>query len=579
MKEASTMTRPSIIFAGCVRDNAPYLQQVLANCGRLATTAEKALFIFAENDSVDATKMILAEWCDGHDNAHILCFDGLHASLRKRTERLAFLRNYILGFIKERGFVDYDALCIMDFDEVNVNEISADSFVAATEFLFSRAANAGVFAVSDPIYYDIYALRHEHWCDSDCWKVFRSVPLSNKAEAFQSLVCDRQVPIEKSHPPISVISAFGGLALYRLSYALQATYVGLDQDGEESCEHVSFNEDIKKLGGELYLFPALRNSAPWQHCFNGRHQKTMRFSNGGLEIELLAPQSHQLDNYLHAYPLYDRRLPTLLTVFNRIFGDASVLDIGANILDTIALMRLSGVRLSKSISVDASLEFYKYAKFNAEKNAAHFQNNEIIWGFVGAEEDRGNIAAKNGTGNIRNIRRHDNMQALLEPRRVAFSDLAPKGTDLVKTDLDGYDHVVIQQNLAWLRRWKPMLWVEAQIEDAADISAWSNVLLALADDFPYVAAFDNFGFCLCAGTMTEKWNVVLELIGIGARYKLNESNLGTPRFYYLDILFMPRHRAQVFHDFIGQLPEMTPAVARSTGSRELAPEKYHEQVG
>lgn len=576
----------SIIFAGCVRDNAAHLQRVLANCARLGAAAEKTFFIFAENDSIDATKTMLAEWCEGRDNAQILCLDGLHARLRKRTERIAFLRNHILRFIKERNLVGYDALCIMDFDEVNANEISLDGFVAATDFLFSHPENAGVFAVSDPVYYDIYALRHEDWCKSDCWKEFRAAPVSDKAEAFQSLVCDRQVPIEKTHPPIAVTSAFGGMALYRLSYALQAIYVGLDLSGDETCEHVSFNEDIKRLGGNLYIFPALRNIAPWEHCFNARSQKAMRFANGGLEIELLAPQSHQLDHYLNAYPLYDRRLPLLLTVFNRIFGDASVLDIGSNILDTIALMQLSNVRLSKSISVDASLEFYKYAKFNVEKNAAHFRNSEIIWAFVGAEEDRGNIAARNGTGNVRDLRSHGNMQALLEPRRVAFSDLAPSGVDLVKTDLDGYDQVVIRQNLAWLKRWKPMLWVEAQIEDGADIPAWSNILLALADDFPYVAAFDNFGFCLCAGSMIEKWNVVLELIGIAARYKANESTHGIPRFYYLDILFMPRHRERVFQEFIGQLPEMTPAacvavpiVAPSIGSREPAPEEYHERVG
>ena len=303
----------------------------------------------------------------------------------------------------------------------------------------------------------------------------------------------------------------------------------------------------------------------------------MSFSNDGIEIELLAPQSHKLDHYLNSYPLYDRRLSALLSVFNRIFGDASVLDIGANIFDTIALMRLSGVQLSRSISVDASLEFYKYARFNLEKNRAYFGGSEIVWGFVGTEEDCGNVTARNGTGNVRDVKRHGAARSLLEPRCVNFSDLAPAGMDLVKTDLDGYDHVVIRQNLAWLKRWKPMLWVEAQIEDQADISAWSNVLLTLADDFPYVAVFDNFGFCLCAGTMIDKWNVVLELIAIGARYKANETKLGLPRFYYLDILFVPRHREHVFQEFIGQLPEMAD-VMPSMNQFEPALEDDHEQV-
>ncbi len=53
----------SIVFAGCVRNAGPFLKEVLANCERLAATAETAFFIFAENDSTDAIKAILTEWC------------------------------------------------------------------------------------------------------------------------------------------------------------------------------------------------------------------------------------------------------------------------------------------------------------------------------------------------------------------------------------------------------------------------------------------------------------------------------------------------------------------------------------
>ncbi|MDR3406871.1 MAG: hypothetical protein P4L68_00045, partial [Methylovirgula sp.] len=127
----------SIIFAGCVRDCAAHLQQVLANCARLAVATEKAFFLFAENDSADATKAILANWCEGRINARILCFDGLHRRLSKRTERIAFLRNQILRSIRELGLTDYDTLCVLDFDEVNAGVIAPEGFAAAMEFLLS----------------------------------------------------------------------------------------------------------------------------------------------------------------------------------------------------------------------------------------------------------------------------------------------------------------------------------------------------------------------------------------------------------------------------------------------------------
>jgi hypothetical protein len=375
-----------------------------------------------------------------------------------------------------------------------------------------------------------------------------------------------------------VDSAFGGLALYRLDQALGARYVGLDSDGEEACEHVAFNADLRQRGGKLYVLPGLRNATPWVHCLNGRPQKTLHLGSGPRKIELIAPQSHQLDHYLKTYPLYDRRLPLLLNVFNQIVGDASVLDIGANILDTIALMWLSNVRLKRSISVDASLEFYKYAKLNAERNPMHARNCEILWGFVGEEQDRGNVAPVNGTGNVRELRRRGQLRSLLEPKHVSFADLAADGVDLVKTDLDGYDQIVIHENLAWLKRWKPILWAEAQIENSADIAAWSSNFLALAEDFPFIAAFDNFGFCLCAGTMIDKWNVVLDLIGVGARYKAHQATTGQPRFYYLDIVFVPQRFAAVFNEFTGRISELR-MTAGAAGSMAASARGYHVQAG
>jgi hypothetical protein len=466
-----------------------------------------------------------------------------------------------LDFINEQRLAYYDTLCLMDFDEVNACKIASEGFSAALEFLFSSRENAGVFAVSDPVYYDIYALRHEHWSPGDCWKAFRAARVERRAAVFQTLVCDRQVPIGKNEAPILVDSAFGGLALYRLSYALKASYVGIDDDGEETCEHVSFNKDIGRAGGKLYIFPRLRNSTPWGHCLNGRAQKTIRLSNSALQMELVAPQSHQLDHYLSSYPSYGRRLPLLLTVFNRVVGGASVLTIGPEILDTVALMRLCGVNLPKAICVDACLEVYKYAEINAAKNPALGETAEIVWGFVGAGEDRGNTVRVNGIGNFDELQRYGQLQSLLEPRHVTFDDLAPSGLDLIKADLEGYDHVVIHQNLAWLDRWKPMLWLEVHIKDGDDISVRRDNLLALAEGFYYVAVFDKCGLCLCAGEMTEKCNTLLELIGIGCRYGSNETGANETKFYRFDFLFVPQHLAEVFQDFVRALPEISTAQA------------------
>ena len=546
----------SVIFAGCLKDVQAYLKDVLANCERLEATVERAFFIFAENDSTDGTKAVLQDWRASRENVYVFCCDGLGQNMPLRTQRLAFLRNRILSLVTELGLSNYDMLCLMDIDDVNAGEIEPEGFRAATEFLFSKPEHAAVFAVSDPVYYDIWALRHPEWCPVDCW--WEVGHAQNKAEAYKRFVMDRQVPVDRNRAPIPVNSAFNGIGLYKTGFALKASnaYVGLDEEGRETCEHVNFNETIVKAGGSLYVFPRLRNRASLGYLAGGRENKTIQLSGNSGAIVLLAPSSHLLDKYLQEYPLYDRRLPLLLAVFNRIAGQVSLLDIGCNILDTIALIKVSGVSLSRSISVDGSLEFYKYAIFNAQRHPAYFGNCEIIWGFAGDAEDCGNIAAENGTGSARHMQRRDELPDFLAPRPVTFADLASTGVDVVKTDLDGYDQKAILQNMDWLLRFKPVLWTEANVDNADDISLWSDILHRLADEFPHVAVFDNFGFCMCAGSLAEKLNTVIDLIALGARYRAYAPSTGTPRFYYVNLMLCPHRFEPIFKAFVDGLPEM-----------------------
>ena len=63
-------------------------------------------------------------------------------------------------------------------------------------------------------------------------------------------------------PPIRVLSAFGGTGIYKLTLAVAARYVGLDDKGRETCEHVAFNAGVRKAGGQLYIYPALVTRSP-----------------------------------------------------------------------------------------------------------------------------------------------------------------------------------------------------------------------------------------------------------------------------------------------------------------------------
>src|SRR6266404_8686278 len=88
---------------------------------------------------------------------------------------------------------------------------------------------------------------------------------ASKRPNFANLT--RQIMIPLSLPPIGVRSAFGGLGLYKMRFALGARYRGVDARGREVSEHVAFNETIGRAGGQFHIFPPLMVRAPQEHLY------------------------------------------------------------------------------------------------------------------------------------------------------------------------------------------------------------------------------------------------------------------------------------------------------------------------
>jgi len=257
----------SAVFAGVARDCATHLPGVLDNLGRFARTYDQASFVFAVSDSRDDTRAILERWLADGRQGRVIDLGTLDDRLPRRTERIAFARNACLEEIAHSG-TGGDHLVVADLDDVLGAPIAVDGFARAAAWLDADRARAGVMANATPRYYDVWALRHDPWCPDDCWH-----PIWGRApdEAFEAAkfreVFARQIEIPPLVPPIAVRSAFGGLAIYRLSSALAARYGGVDTMGRETSEHVAFNAAIARAGGQLHIFPALQVHAPRQHLY------------------------------------------------------------------------------------------------------------------------------------------------------------------------------------------------------------------------------------------------------------------------------------------------------------------------
>jgi hypothetical protein len=260
------------IFAGCARDCAEPLPAVLRNIDTLSRLFDEAAFLIAENDSKDATKQLLQDWGKTRSGFRLVCMDGL-GLLPFRTVRLALARNTYLEIIRSSRLSDFDYLFVMDMDGVNERELDPHAVERCLEFLEADARHAGMMANQSGIYYDLWGLRHATRCPRDVWEEVLEYAIVHSCadeEAFKKAYSPRIFSLPADAAPLEVSSAFGGLAIYKLPYALASAYAGKQTKTIKSppdqfhvsmqvCEHVAFNERITKQGGRLFIAPWLVN--------------------------------------------------------------------------------------------------------------------------------------------------------------------------------------------------------------------------------------------------------------------------------------------------------------------------------
>src|ERR1017187_5636311 len=209
-----TNNRARAVFAGCVKNCAQHLPAVLRNIERIATLFSESAFVFVENDSTDGTKQILSNWGSGRTNFTRLPLDGLDQAEPIRTRRIEFARNAYYQMIRSGNLASFDYLIVLDFDEVNAQEIDLAVFRRALSFLDATPDTAAVFANQPEAYYDLWALRHHKLCPADIWvEVFeyaRAHAVSHET-ACGEIFTRRAFSLPASDAPLEVDSAFGGL--------------------------------------------------------------------------------------------------------------------------------------------------------------------------------------------------------------------------------------------------------------------------------------------------------------------------------------------------------------------------------
>ncbi|WP_448560743.1 hypothetical protein [Trichothermofontia sp.] len=528
-----------IFVYGLIKNAEKYLEMQVSQLYKaLEGTNISFDVLLLENDSKDNTKAICSALSLKYRNLVIHCYDGVDTTYPLRTDRLAFLRNKALNKARNSGAYTY--LLALDMDGPNF-AINSFDLETALDFLSSHLEVGAVFPNSKPFYYDAYALRSAGQYSFDA-----SRPLISVFEC--------QLVIPTSSNPVEVISAFNGAGLYKLeSIPEKAEYVGYDKESQPTCEHVSINQAIYKNGYKLVILPQWCTQAPLEHIIPylnpyGDGSKTMKITRGNLEVNLYMPKDHPFPQYFNNYPLYDRRFPLLAFLFCTQEPNKSITDIGSNILDGAALVRLTDAR-NKIYAIDGCYQFCKYALLNKHINSL-LENIEVIWGFVGPAELAVHLYPHQGSASIQH-----NYRSNIQPPVIQLENFeTQEQVGLIKIDTDGLDVNILSGSIPYLKRNFPVIFTECLVQSESEIKQWSDLLVELGSDYTYYVVFDNFGFCLYAGSDR---NIVLTLIEIAFRYSKPENiGLSGTRIYYVDMCIFPHNQEPLFSAFKDCLHEL-----------------------
>ena len=212
-------------------------------------------FLFVESDSNDDTLIILEKLASSRSNFKYFSLGNLESIIPSRTERIAFCRNKYLEYLHVNA-ARFEYLIVVDSDGVVSKVDDSNAFSIPDNNWYALAANVNGF------YYDLWALRAESWCNHDCWKTYRYLIGIGMSEysSYKISVWSPMISLNQQGANLNVNSAFGGFAIYKVnSIPKSARYIGLDSEGGEVCEHVSFNLAIKRnnLNSGMYILPGL----------------------------------------------------------------------------------------------------------------------------------------------------------------------------------------------------------------------------------------------------------------------------------------------------------------------------------
>jgi len=247
-----------------------------------------------------------------------------------------------------------------------------------------------------------------------------------------------------------------------------------------------------------------------------------------------APQTHLLVKALQSQPYRDLCVGITAKYISAKYPDRSIIDIGANIGDTAAI--ISTYSQNKLILIEASDYYFDILV----RNTSQFPNEVVAKKclILDGSHISGSFTHRGGTAWCR-----EGIESQLRIKTERLTDVVDEDACYLKTDTDGYDFQILIDNLKWLAKVRPAILFENQIRSTRDLINSNDLYTRLTQiGYGYFMVWDELGFHLTSTTSLDV------LIGLNRYlYKVWQSKNGGPKSVYnYDVLCLHESDADVY---------------------------------
>lgn len=257
-----------------------------------------------------------------------------------------------------------------------------------------------------------------------------------------------------------------------------------------------------------------------------------KIKRGAYEIE--APENHLLIKVLKSQPYRDLCVGITAKYISAKYPDATMIDIGANIGDTAAL--IATYARNKLILIEASDYFYDILV----RNTSQLPNDIVIKKVLISDGSKVSGFFRHSEGTASFHEREDG-EAKINTERL--SSVADEKTCFIKTDTDGYDFKILIDSLEWLASAHPAILFENQIYNNQDLNSADDLYTRLMQiGYAYFIVWDDPGFHLVSTTS-------LDILKDLNRYLFKVfQNDGHKSIYNYDVLCLHEIDKDVYQD-------------------------------